>query len=128
MQMSNTTLRPMILLLGQDARLVQTRGWVLEKSGFRVCTTLILDEIKELAERETVDLFLLCDSLLPKSRTQALAIIHTYWPHAKRIVLTATGSSGEFEFADVVFPAAEGPRKLVAMIHNLMTNEPVPQQ
>jgi hypothetical protein len=118
----------MILLLGQDARLVQTRGWVLEKSGFRICTTLLLDEIKELAERETIDLFLLCDSLLPKSRMQALAMIHTYWPRAKRIVLSPTSSSGEFEFADVVFPAAEGPRKLVAMIHNLMTSGVSPER
>jgi hypothetical protein len=118
----------LILLLGQDARLVETRGWVLEKSGFRVCSTLQLEELKELAERETIDLFLLCDSLLPRARTQALAIIHTDWPHAKRIVLTPTSSFGEFEHAENIFPAAEGPRKLVAMIHNLMTSGAAPPQ
>ena len=115
-----------ILLFGGDARLVETRGWVFEKAGCRTNATLELSDVDRIASEEQIDLFVLCDSLIPRTRHQALELIDSKWPSAKRLVLTQGDASYEFSSIENTFPAIEGPRKLVATIHNLMTDGAAP--
>ena len=111
-----------ILLYGQDARLVETRAWVLEKEGFRVLTALQLLDLQTVGMEEPVHLFLLCDSLDGEARSRALSLIHSSWPHAKRLVLAPVSLPVEIEPTEEVFPAMEGLGKLVRAIRTLIVN------
>lgn len=113
----------LILLFGQDTRLVQTRQWVLERAGFRTRPALNLIDLDRIAMAETIDLFLLCDSLLPEVRSSAIALIQLRWPSAKRLVLAPSIFTAELEPLEQIFPALDGPRKLVLSIHQLLANE-----
>jgi len=118
--------RPSIVIFGHDVRLVETRKWVLEKSGFRLFTVFNLVDLEQIAQQEQIDLFLLCDSLLARERSRALTLLIARFPRAKRLVLASTSFNTDLGPTETVFPAIEGPRKLVAMIHNLMTTGNVP--
>ena len=101
---------------------METRGWVIEKAGFRVHTAMSLSEALSICASATVDLFLLCDSLTPEARSQALTLIHSSWPGVKRLVLTASSFTAEIEPDEEVFPAMEGPRNLVTAIRTLVVH------
>jgi hypothetical protein len=118
--------RTSILLFGHDIRLVETRRWVLERSGFKVITALNFQDLERLSTKELFDLVLLCDSLLPLDRNRAIVLCEAQWPGRKRLVLVPMGFSPDLGVRETLFPAAEGPRKLVATIHNLMTSGTVP--
>jgi hypothetical protein len=115
-----------ILLFGRDHRLVETRQWVLEREGFRVHTALGLTELRTIAAKHEIVLFLLCDSLRSGERTEALALIQASWQEAKRLVLApAWELTDETPPAEEMFPAREGPRGLVAMVRRLMVAPPM---
>ena len=109
-----------ILLFGDDTRLVETRAWVFESAGYRTCSTLELKTLETIASREQIDLFILCDSLVPKMRHRAIELIDSKWPSAQRLVLTPADALLDLD--ETTFPAIEGPRKLIETIHNLMTD------
>ncbi len=115
-----------ILLFGQDTRLVDTRRWVLEKAGFQLHTALSLTDLDWMAEQHQIDLFILCDSLSSELRLQALEVIRYRWPLSQRLVLTPILFSAALEPIEKVFPAMDGPRKLVAAIHHLLANRSMP--
>ena len=114
----------LILLYGQDRRLVQTRQWVLESSGFRALTARSIDALEQVAAHEPIDLFLLCDSLPPQARTAALTLIESRWPSARRLVLAPIVFNDELPYDPEVFYAAEGPQKLLATLHSLLASPP----
>ena len=111
-----------ILLYGRDARLVETRSWVLEKEGFSVFSAFSLTDLQKTAAEQQVDLFLLCDSLDIELRSSALSLIHSNWPDAKRLVLAPASLPAGTELTEKVFPAMEGPGKLVEAIRTLIVN------
>ena len=115
-----------ILLLGRNPRLAETRGWVFEREGFEVRTFLHLSDLDEIGPSQQIDLFVLCDSLKPDVRRQAQILIGLKWPKAKRLTLTSAGTSFQIDPAEHTFPAIDGPRKLIATIHNLMTDGAAP--
>jgi hypothetical protein len=115
-----------VLLFGGDARLVETRSWVLTLAGYRTSSTLELHRVDEIASKNSIDLFLLCDSLIPRMRHRAIELIGSKWPSAKRLVLTPASPFFDIGPSEHTCPAIEGPRKLVATIHNLMTDGAAP--
>ena len=113
-----------ILLYGRDARLVETRAWVLQKAGFRVLTALDPLHLQVRGMEEAIELFLLCDSLDQEARSHALALIHSNWPRAKRLVLAPVSLPAGIDPTEEVFQAIEGPGKLVIAIRSLIVNGP----
>ncbi len=99
---------------------------MLERAGFNVNTILHLSDLDEIGPWKQIDMFVLCDSLTPIVRRQALSLTGLKWPNAKRLTLTPAGAAFEVDSAEAIFPAIEGPRKLVATIHNLMTDGAAP--
>lgn len=122
------TVPPSILMFGQDARLVETRHWVLEQSGFRLRSVLRLPELAEAALHQPFELFILCDSLTADTRTQAVDLIRTEWPAAKLLVLVSTASHEDLEAPAILFTAMDGPYKLVATIKTLLASGPAPPE
>ena len=114
----------LVLLLGQDYRLLQTRQWVLESSGLVVRTATNLIDLERISSQVQVDLFLLCDSLLPDVRSGATALITARWPIAKRLLLAPLVLPFGVEYGSHPISAAEGPGRLLTTIHDLLA-EPV---
>ncbi|NYF78507.1 hypothetical protein [Granulicella arctica] len=119
---------PSVLLFGQDHQLVETRGWVLEKAGLRVHTAMSILDLDRIATREKIDLFVLCDSLLPKARTESTALIRSRWPLSKRLTLEPSTVSVELDPRENILSAMEGPRELITTIQKLLAHSPAPLQ
>ena len=111
---------PSILVYGRDHRLLETRGWVLEQAGYRVLTALTLAEAERIAEIETVGLLLLCHSLSVEDYEKALTAVSTIHPDIKRLLMTANTPLCPLSPDDRVLSAFDGPRALVAAVHELV--------
>jgi hypothetical protein len=113
-----------VLLFGQDARLVETRGWVLRKTGFQIHTALTLSDLDLIATQVTIDLFVLCDSLSSATRTQTVAFIRSRWPLAKRLIFEPSISTEMLDSRESIFCAFDGPRELITAINKMLANDP----
>jgi DNA-binding response OmpR family regulator len=113
-----------VLLFGEDDRLVETRGWVLEKAGFEVRTALTIIDLDRIATQEEIDLFLLCDSLHPEACIQCVALIRSRWPLTRRLIIEPVIISAELDPRESILSAMEGPRGLITAIHKLLANDP----
>lgn len=106
---------PSILVYGHEATLLQTRAWVLGTAGYRVfCTKYKL----ESNSSEPIDLLVLCHTLSPEERRNALLTLASEWPEAKKLQLRP--SSGLPENDVGIFDIFEGPRGLLQKVDELL--------
>ena len=112
--------RPTVLIYGHDPDLLETRRWVLEKTGYNVVTAADLADVSRLEPFKPVDLFVLCHTLTLEECGRALAIACTRWPNVQSLVLTA-GSRGCFAVhSDKFFDTSAGPAMLVKTVSSLV--------
>jgi DNA-binding NtrC family response regulator len=109
-----------ILIYGRDPQLLETRRWVLERSGHRVRTATELSDIAELAPQEQIGLFVLCHTLSMEECGRALALVHTRWDEVKTLVLIAGQCGCWLESSSEVVDTTEGPTKLLHAVANLV--------
>ena len=119
--MANPTL---IVLIGQDRLLAETRQWVFQSSGLQVRTVVNLIDLESISLQEPIGLFVLCDSLHAKKRKQALSLLQTRWPHMQCLVLAPATTHADLDCSGPVFQAGDGPGKLLRMVHQLLAERP----
>ncbi|RXH54295.1 hypothetical protein [Granulicella sibirica] len=109
-----------ILVYGRDLSLLETRCWVLEGAGFRVQGTADFAETMSVFKAEPPDLTILCHSLLPEQRKEALDATRAACPSRKMLVLS--GGLGELPGHEetATIDAFDGPRVLVATVKRLL--------
>jgi len=76
-----------LLVYGTYPILLDTHRLILERSGFRVFTARTLRQAKEVAERERIDLCILCSSLTPLDCDEAVAMLSVVQPSARHMLL-----------------------------------------
>ena len=111
---------PSILVYGRDHRLLETRGWILERAGYRVLTALTLAEVERIAASESIGLLLLCHSLSVEDCEKALIAVSTIHPEVKRLLMTANTPLCPVGQNDWVLSAFDGPQALAAAVHDLV--------
>jgi hypothetical protein len=119
---------PLIVLIGQDRLLAETRQWVLQSDGLRVQTVVNLKDLEGILATEPLDLVVLCDSLAPKKRKEALLILHERWPKSKCLLLAPAVVPTDMDFDCPVCEAGDGPGKLLKTIHQLLAERPPAMQ
>ena len=110
----------LVVLWSQDVRLAQTRHWVLEQAGFSVQTVSSLADLYATADRSTVAVFLLCNSLSAEQRAEATHHIREHWKDAKLLIFVPSYPLPTLP-ADEFFPAMEGPGRLVQTVQKLLS-------
>src|SRR3954452_4909921 len=78
-----------ILCYGNDDRLIETRGWVLESAGFLVKTTTEIADFERLLSSAEFDVIVLCHSLKPAECDTAIELLHKLQPQARTLILKA---------------------------------------
>ena len=105
-----------ILVYGRDDRLLETRRWVLERAGLKVCTATELSAVEQVLATEPIVLFVLCHTLSPEESDASLLKAHALRPQMKNLVLTANTPLGSLGSREEVVSAFEGPRTLLAAV------------
>ncbi len=108
----------MIILFSHDRRLAQTRQWVLEQAGFHLVAVYSLADLYAAADRSTVAVFLLCNSLSAELRAEATQHIREHWSDARLLLFVPSYPLPDLP-ADEFFPAMEGPGRLVQTVQRL---------
>ncbi len=113
---------PSILLYGHDARLLETRRWILEGCDFQVRTVSSLLALHETISTRQIDVMILCHSLSSEECERALDVAHLNSPGIKTLVLTAQDSicASAAGDDDAVLDTWEGPRVLLDTVQKLL--------
>jgi len=124
--------RGRILLYGHYATLLQTRRWILEKTGFRVWTATQHAEVEDILNAEPIDLLIIGHTLSANECEKALAVAHELRPRMKTLVLTENSSMYFPQEQDGAESAGEGPRALIAIARKMVVSgnsaDPYPAQ
>ncbi len=112
---------PRILMYGSDQTLIETRRWVLERSGFLVRSTLDLNEASQILSTATVDVFLLCHSLQPGDRESALAAARLLQPEMKNLIMEGSNSTSWPEGNHTILDAFSDTRTLISTLQRIST-------
>ena len=110
---------PSILVYGREPVLLQSRHWVFEVAGFRVASAANLAKARQIAQREPIDLLVLCHTLSKDEYREAVAWADSL-PGLKRIVLLPAGAPCSEVSSEEVLNQLAGPRELVAAAHRLL--------
>lgn len=109
-----------ILLYGANARLLETRRMVLEKSGFQVYATTQLRELEKLMSAVPFELFIVGHTLSSEQRANGLTAARTLRPEMK-ILLLVEDSSVHYEQRNYdVLSYPDGPKALIAAARKIL--------
>ncbi len=117
----------LILVYGRDARLLETRSWVLEQAGYGVVSAMWWNEAEALARSEPLDLAVLCHSLSAEETQAALVALRRLRPKMQRLVLTVGATAITDGQQEAVLSAYDGPRKLLEAVAQLTHGQDAPQ-
>jgi DNA-binding NtrC family response regulator len=109
-----------ILIYGRDAGLLETRQWLLERSGYRVLTTTEFPEVKRIVAEEGIDLLILCHSLSSAEAEEALGVAKEHGGRVHTLIMAAFTGSRPLGEPDVVIEAMDGPGKLISVVGKLL--------
>lgn len=112
-----------LLLFSHDQRVAETRQWVLEWAQFRIIRVYGLAELEEAASRNSIAVFLLCNSLPAELRADTVGHIRDRWHDAKILVFVPSYPLTDLP-ADEFFHAMEGPGKLIRTLRCLIPGGP----
>ena len=109
-----------ILVFGRDARLLETRQWVLETAGFRVLVALEPCQLCELVVSQSWDLLLLCHSLSSAERQEAVATAKSAKPEMRYLIITAQTPIHTIGHLEATVSCFDGPMALIVAIRRLI--------
>jgi hypothetical protein len=93
---------------------------LLESAGFQVVAVSRIEQLQTIDA--PVQLVVLCHTLSATDCKRALSIASTRWPHTKELILSPlSGTSACAADHEESFPVAEGPEKLIALVHELVS-------
>ena len=111
-----------IVMYGRDARLLETRAWVLENAGHRVRTVSSLDALERMLPTEQTNLLVLCHTLSMEDCGRAIALTHP-WPRTKSLILTAGAKGCHAQIMGAALDTMDGPAQLVSTVGKLVHPE-----
>jgi DNA-binding response OmpR family regulator len=117
---------PQILCYGRDFPLLETRKLVLQWVGFRVELAKDRAEFEAIADRERIDLAILCHSLSYGECRETVSLIQDRWPKLKVLILCAGISPYDGDMTAEVLNATEGPRVLLNTVQKMVKRGPYP--
>jgi hypothetical protein len=110
-----------VLIYGHDARLLESRKWVLQSCGYRALSVRHLAGINRVPSTPPIDLLVLCYTLTPKECESAIAHAKMRWPDVKELALVRHNSARKTTpmLTDIQM-ALDAPTPLVTMVGQLV--------
>ena len=112
-----------ILIYGRDARLLETRKWVLQSRGYRVVTIPSLADIDLLPLAPPFALLILCHTLPAEEAEAATALASLRWPAIKALVMTIDKSRSPTGLLGQLLHTMGGPTNLLSQVGALVGHE-----
>jgi hypothetical protein len=109
-----------ILIVGHDEHLLATRQWVLQSRGYRVLKTDRASKIASIPREPPVQLLLLCHSLSPLEKADAISLATARWPGIQTLSLAADSSRAPAGILGRLMHTVDGPAKLISMVDGLV--------
>ena len=81
--------QPSILVFGRDPSLLETRAWILEKTGAIVLSATSLSQVEKIAASRNIRLLVICHSVSPADCEELLAFVNSERPETEKLLMTA---------------------------------------
>ena len=79
-----------ILLFGRDESLLNTRTSVLNRTGLPILSANSLEEVEEIATTHNIAMLALCQTVTPRERRKAIALVRHQHPDVLTTVVEGT--------------------------------------
>ena len=112
-------IHPHVLIYGNDAGLLRTRGWLLAKAGFLVEQASSLAEMEKKAVGHRPDLLVLCHTLSGKECAEVEQIATQSQPCIKTLALLTRLSGCMSETATTLLTVPADPLRLITTVQRL---------
>ena len=110
-----------VLIYGHEARLLESRKWVLQSCGYRALSVRSIAALNKVPLTPPINLLVLCYTLTPKECESAIAHAKLRWPNVKELALVRHNAAREsapvFTHVRMAFDA---PDPLVSMVGQLV--------
>ena len=110
-----------VLIYGHDARLLESRKWVLQGCGYRALSVRSVGALNQVPLTPPIDLLVLCYTLSPKECESAIAYAKLRWSNVKELALVRYNAA--HDLASVlgdVHKALDAPDPMVSMVGQLV--------
>jgi DNA-binding response OmpR family regulator len=100
-----TATKASVLIYGYDPKLLETRGWVLERNGFKVGIATHIEEATQIAETQPIDLLIICHTIPAEERRNIATVIQAVRPQVKVMLITTPSNpapGGPWETVDAL--------------------------
>ncbi len=111
---------PRVLIFGRHSTLLETRAQLLQRAGYKTFAVLGLAAAEEVLAQEPFDLSILCHTLTPSLREQALARARELQPAIRVLILSTDESTTAWPEPESVFHICDGPRALIAKVDTVL--------
>lgn len=108
-----------VLMYGHDARLLESGKWALQSRGYRVQTATRLADFNHLPSLPSISLLVLCHTLSPKERADAVARASERWPGVKKLSVEQELSKPMY-VAGKVWHTLNEPARLLSRVSDLV--------
>lgn len=82
-----------VLIYGHDARLLESRKWMLQSCGYRALSVRNVGALNQVPLTPSIDLLVLCYTLSSTECESVIAHAKLRWPHVKELALVRYNAS-----------------------------------
>ena len=110
-----------VLIYGHDARLLESRKWVLQGCGYRALSVRNVAAFNQVPLTPPIHLLVLCSTLSPAECESAIAHAKLRWPNVKELALVRHHASRDLApVLSDVHKAVDAPDPMLSMIGQLV--------
>ena len=110
-----------VLIYGHDARLLESRKWVLQSCGYRALSIRNVAALNQVSLSPPIDLLVLCYTLSPMECESVIAHAKLRWPNVKELALVRYNTARDFApVLGDVHRALDAPDPMLSMVGQLV--------
>ena len=110
-----------VLIYGHDARLLESRKWVLQGCGYRALSVRNVSALNQVPLTPPIDLLVLCHGVPPEECESAIANARLRWPNVKELALVRHHAGRDLTpVLSDVHKALDAPDPMLSMIGQLV--------
>jgi hypothetical protein len=110
-----------VLIYGHDARLLESRKWVLQGCGYRALSVPTLAALNRVPLTPPINLLVLCYTVSTRECESAIAHAKLRWPNVKELALVRYNAVRESSpVLSAVQKALDAPDPLLSMVGQLV--------
>ena len=110
-----------VLIYGHDARLLESRKWVLQSCGYRALSVGTVAALSKVPLTPPIDLLVLCYTVTPSECESAIAHAKLRWPNVKELALVRHNAARDLApVLGDLHRALDAPDPMLSMVGQLV--------